>query len=77
MNSRRNNFKILTFVSQFAISMLVPICLCSFAGYYIDEYFGTQIWFVILFFVGAIAGGRNIYKLAKNAYSNNGDSEDE
>ena len=57
--------------------MLVPICLCSFAGYYIDEYFGTQIWFVILFFVGAIAGGRNIYKLAKNAYSNNGDSEDE
>lgn len=77
MNSGRNNFKILTFVSQFAISMLVPIFLCSFAGYYIDNYFGTQIWFVILFFVGAIAGGRNIYLLAKNTYGKNEDSEDE
>lgn len=70
MNSKRNNFKILTFVSQFAISMLVPIFMCSFAGYYIDRYFGTQIWFVVLFFIGAIAGGRNIYLLAKKTYSN-------
>lgn len=70
MNSKRNNFKILTFVSQFAISMLVPIFMCSFAGYYIDRYFGTQIWFVVLFFIGAIAGGRNIYLLAKRTYSN-------
>ncbi len=69
MSSQRNNFKILTFISQFAINMLVPIFMCSFAGYYIDKFFDTQIWFVILFFVGAIAGGRNIYLLAKKTYS--------
>lgn len=73
MNSNRENFKILTFISQFAINMLVPIFLCSFAGYYIDEKLGSHIFFVILFFVGAIAGGRNIYLLAKKTYSKNDD----
>lgn len=72
---KRNNFKILTFVTQFAVNMLVPICMCSFAGYYIDRYFGTKIWFIILFFVGAIAGGRNVYILAKKAYGDKEDSD--
>jgi len=49
--------------------------MCSFAGYYIDRYFGTQIWFIILFFVGAIAGGRNVYILAKKAYGSKEDSD--
>lgn len=68
MSSNRENFKLLTYISQFAINMLVPIFLCSFAGYYIDEYFGTSIWFIILFFVGAFAGARNIYILAQKSY---------
>ena len=72
---KRRNFKILTFVTQFAINMLVPIFMCSFAGYYIDGYFGTQIWFVILFFVGAIAGGRNVYVLAKTIDTDKEDTD--
>ena len=69
MNSNKDNFRILTFISQFAINMLVPIFLCSFAGYLIDSRFGTNLFFVILFFVGAAAGGRNIYILARKTYS--------
>lgn len=76
MSSKHNNFRILTYITQFAITMLVPIFMCSLAGYYIDRYFDTQIWFIILFFVGAIAGGRNIYMLAKKTYSAE-DDEDE
>ena len=72
---KRNNFKILTFVTQFAVNMLVPICMCSFVGYYIDRYFGTQFWFVVLFFIGAIAGGRNIYILARKTYGKDEDSD--
>lgn len=68
MSSNRDNFKILTFISQFAINMLVPIFLCSFAGYLLDEHFDTQFWFVVLFFVGAVAGARNIYVLARKTY---------
>lgn len=64
-----NNFRILSYVTQFSINMLVPIFLCSFAGYYIDNKFGTSVFFIILFFVGAIAGARNIYILARKEYS--------
>lgn len=69
MSSNKDNIKILTFISQFAINMLVPIFLCSFIGYFIDERMGTSIFFVILFFVGAIAGGRNVFLLARKTYS--------
>ncbi|MCR5399478.1 MAG: AtpZ/AtpI family protein [Lachnospiraceae bacterium] len=49
--------------------MLVPIFLCSALGYYIDNKIGTDFFFILLFFVGAAAGARNIYILAKREYS--------
>ncbi len=67
--TRGNNIKILSYISQFAINMLVPIFLCSALGYYIDNKIGTDFFFIILFFVGAAAGARNIYILAKREYS--------
>ena len=48
-------------ISQFGISMVVPIVMCSFIGYYLDRFLKTNFLFVILFFVGALAGFRNIY----------------
>jgi len=74
VNSNRENFKILTYITQFTINMLVPICLCSLSGYYIDDYFGTSIWFIVLFFVGAGAGARNVYILARKSYTKSEDS---
>ena len=62
-------YKALTFFSQFTINMLVPIFLCSVVGYLLDERLGTSYFFVILFFVGALAGFRNIFILAKKIYS--------
>ena len=55
----------LSMISQFTIHMLVPICMCSYLGYWIDEKLKTSFWFIILFFIGALAGGRNIYMLAQ------------
>ncbi len=72
MKKRSNNFRILSYVTQFSINMLVPIFLCSFIGYYIDKKLGTNIFFIILFFVGAIAGARNIYILARKEYTDEG-----
>ena len=51
-------------ITQFTIHMLVPICMCSYGGYLLDKKLGTSFWFVLLFFVGALAGGRNVYLLA-------------
>lgn len=72
---KRSVYQSLAVITQFGISMLVPIFLCSFAGMFIDERFGTAYWFVLLFFVGALAGFRNIFILAKKIYE--GDSSDE
>lgn len=61
----RSVYQSLALVTQFGITMLVPIFLCSFLGWYLDERFQTSYLFVLLFFIGALAGFRNIFILAK------------
>ena len=70
MRYDKSVYKALTFFSQFTINMLVPIFLCSVVGYFLDAKLGTTFLFVLLFFVGALAGFRNVFILAKRVYSN-------
>lgn len=58
----------LTTISQFGINMVVLIGMCSFAGYFLDKWLGTSFFIIVLFFVGALAGFRNIYILARKIY---------
>lgn len=69
----RSVYQSLAVITQFGINMLVPIFLCSFAGLFIDEKFGTNFWFVLLFFVGALAGFRNVFILARKIYEDRKD----
>ena len=68
MRYDRSVYKALTFFSQFTINMLVPIFMCSAAGYALDRRLGTSYFFVILFFIGALAGFRNVFLLARRVY---------
>ena len=72
---KKSVYQSLAVITQFGINMLVPIFLCSFAGMFLDRKLGTAVWFVLLFFVGALAGFRNNFILARKIYE--GDSEDE
>lgn len=55
----------LVMVFQFGINMIVPICMCVLVGVWIGGKTGLD-WIVVpLFFVGALAGGNNIYKMSK------------
>lgn len=72
---KRSVYQSLAVITQFGINMLVPIFLCSFAGLFLDRKLGTAFWFVLLFFVGALAGFRNIFILAKRIYE--GDKKDD
>ena len=56
--------------------MLVPIFICFFVGMWIDKKFGTSVWTVILFFVGAIAGFRNVYVFARRMTKQCDETED-
>ena len=59
-------FQSLTMVTQFGI---VPICMMSAFGIWLDGKLGTT-WLTILFFViGAVAGGQNVYRMAKRMCS--------
>lgn len=64
----REMMKVLTFITQFGISMLVPIAMCFFGGLLLDKWLGTSFIAIVLFFVGALAGGRNVYRLAKKYF---------
>lgn len=64
MKNKKNSFRSLTTISQFGINMIVPIFGCSFFGMYLDRKLGTSFFMILLFFLGAIAGFRNIYILA-------------
>lgn len=55
----------LVMIFQFSINMLVPIFMCTFLGVWIGEKININ-WIVIpLFFMGAMAGFTNIYKMAR------------
>ena len=68
MKKNRSVFQALVLVTQFGISMLVPILLCTLLGVYIGKRFSIPIIAVPLFLIGALAGFRNVYRLAKSVH---------
>ncbi len=68
MKRRSLVMRSLATISQFGINMVVPICMCSAAGYFLDKWLGTNFLIIIFFFVGALAGFRNIYILAHKIF---------
>lgn len=68
-NRKSNDSKMiwdaLIMVLQFGISMIVPILLCTLFGVWLGERTGISWLAIPLFFVGAIAGGQNVYRMAK------------
>ena len=68
-------FMSMTLISQFGITMIVPMAMMFAAGYFLDRFLGTSYWTVLLFFVGALAGFRNIYVLARRVYGEKKDGE--
>lgn len=68
MRYKKSVYQSLVLITQFGINILVPILLCSFAGIYIGKRIEAE-WLVIpLFFIGALAGFRNIHIMAKKIY---------
>lgn len=65
----RNVYQALAMITQFGINMLVPIFLCTFLGMWLDKVFMTSWLTILLFFIGALAGFRNVYMFAKRIYS--------
>ncbi len=61
-------WKSLMMVSQFGFTMLAPMVMMFALGYFLDRFCGTGFWAVLLFFVGALAGAGNVYRLARRIF---------
>lgn len=68
MKYNKNVYRSLMMITQFGLNMLVPIFICAFVGAFLDKKLGTSFFMVIFFFVGAVAGFRNIFLFAKKIY---------
>ena len=74
MKEHKGVWNALVMVFQFGINMLVPTVLCFLLGLWLDKQLGTSFLAVILFFVGAAAGARNVYRLVKKYLGNDGEN---
>lgn len=68
--------KSLTMISQVGISMLVPIFLCCMLGLYLEKEFSFPA-FVPLFFLGALAGMRNVHVMLSAIYKEDNEKKND
>ncbi len=58
----------LILVFQFGINMLVPIFMCSAAGVWLGRRMDIPWMMIPFFFIGALAGATNVYRMARKLY---------
>ena len=68
MKDKNGVLRSLLLVTQFGVSMIVPVLLCTWLGAWLGRKLGLPILAVPLFLAGALAGARNVYVLAKKVY---------
>lgn len=68
MGNGRKVFQCLTLILQFGLNMIVPIVMCTMFGVWLGKKYGISWITVPLFFMGALAGFTNIFKMAKKIY---------
>lgn len=73
----RTVYQSLTMIFQFGINMIVPIAMMTVLGIWLDRKLGTGYLTIVLFIVGAVAGGQNVYRMARGIYSASGKSKKE
>ena len=80
MRQRRDNkkktFQTLSLVTQLGLIMIVSIGMTTALGIWLDGKLGTDFLTVILFFLGAVAGGQGAYRMIKQIFEEEDDKHD-
>lgn len=71
MKYKKSVYQSLVQITQFGLYMIIPILLCTFIGIWLDKWLGTGFLVIIFFFLGAVAGGRNIYIFSRQIFEKN------
>lgn len=73
---KKSVYQSLVLVTQFGINMIVPILLCTGLGIFIEKKTGYGVFIIPLFILGALAGFRNCYIVAKKIYESDDKKHD-
>ncbi len=75
-DDKRETFQLLAMITQFGLVMLVSIGMTTALGIWLDRRLGTSFLTIILFFVGAVAGGQSVYSMVKKIYRDEDGKDD-
>ena len=75
MKYKKNVWQALAMVTQFGINMIVPILMCTMFGVYIGKKYDMLFIVAPLLVIGALAGFRNIYVMAKKIFEQESDRD--
>ena len=67
-NDNRTTFQTLTLITQLGLTMIVSIGMACAVGIWIDRRFGTSWVTILMFVLGAIAGGQSAYRMIRKIY---------
>ncbi len=74
-DNKKEIMNALIMVFQFGINMIVPIFICTMLGVWIGDKTGVDWVTVPLFFLGALAGANNIYRMVRRFIKSDEDSK--
>ena len=75
MKYKKNVYQSMVMITQFGINMIVPIFLCTMLGIFLGKKWDAPIVIIPLFILGALAGGRNIYRMSKKIFEQESDRD--
>lgn len=76
MKYKKSVYQSFVLITQFGINMIVPIFLCTALGVFLDKKLELSFLTIVLFFLGALAGFRNCYIMAKKIYESDDKKHD-
>lgn len=74
--NNRTTFQTLALVTQLGLTMIVSIGMPSALGIWLDRKFGTSWITILMFVIGAIAGGQSVYRMIQKIYGDEGQSKE-
>lgn len=75
-DDKKKTFQTLSLITQLGLVMIVSVGMASALGIWLDRRMGTSFITVILFFLGAVAGGQGAYRMVKQVFKEEDDECD-
>ena len=67
-DDKKKTVQMLSLITQLGLVMLVSIGMTTALGVWLDKKLGTSFITIVLFFLGAVAGGQAVYRMIMQTF---------